>query len=138
MEPRYRVDPAGGSGQALMNPAIPSVALLTALAAPITPRRVPLSAPGGGRGGLAAGPPQENPNPFSVEWQLPLPTRDLIGREDNPDVVVDVRDMTRGAGADLELFADASRSAWERGGPLSLSGGLSDVAKEGVGGGGAA
>jgi hypothetical protein len=128
--PRYRVDPDGGSGQALMNPAVPSVALLTALAAPATPVVSP-SAPGSGRGGLAADPPQENPNPFSVEWQLPLPTRDLITREDNRDVVVDVGDMTRGAGADLELFVDASPSVWERGGTLTLSGGCRIPPKRG-------
>jgi hypothetical protein len=80
---------------------------------------------------LAAGPRRESPSAFSVEWQLPLPTRDLIVREDNGDVVVDVGDMTRGAGADLGVFVDASPSARERGGPLTLSAGFRIPPKRG-------
>jgi hypothetical protein len=133
----HRADPSGDRGRPRTNPAIPSLALLTALAAPATPVASP-SARGGGRGDLAADPPQEHPNPFSVEWQLPLPTRDLIVQQGNRDVVVDVRDTTRGDAADLELFVAASHSVWKRGGHLTLSGGLSDATKEGVGGAGAA
>jgi anti-anti-sigma factor len=47
---------------------------------------------------------------------------DLIGRHDNRDVVVDLRDMTVADGAHLKLFVDVSRHAWERGGHLTLSG----------------
>jgi hypothetical protein len=82
---------------------------------------------GGGRGDLVAGPPQEQPSAFSVEWQLPLPTRDLIVQQDTREVVVDVRDVARVAA--LELFVAASPSAWERGGHLTRSGGLSDTPK---------
>jgi anti-anti-sigma factor len=46
---------------------------------------------------------------------------DLIHQAVHPDVVVDVRDMTVGDGADLQLFVDASHRARERGGRLALS-----------------
>lgn len=77
MNPQNCVDPSVDRRRPLTNRAIPNPALLTA---------------------LAAGPRRESPSAFSVEWQLPLPTRDLIVREDNGDVVVDVGDMTRGPG----------------------------------------
>ena len=74
VEARNGVDPRVGRGQPLTNPAIPSLALLTAFAAPVTPVVSPCT-PGGGRGGLAADPAQDNPNQFMVEWQLPLSKR---------------------------------------------------------------
>jgi anti-anti-sigma factor len=47
---------------------------------------------------------------------------DLIHQEAHPDVVVDIRDMTVGDGADLELFVDTAHCARERGGHLAVSG----------------
>src|SRR5687768_4369713 len=47
---------------------------------------------------------------------------DLIHQAAHPDVVVDIRDMTVGDGADLELFVDTSHCARQRGGHLALSG----------------
>lgn len=52
--------------------------------------------------------------------------------------MVDVRDMTRGDGADFELFVAASHSVWERGGHLTPERRAWDAIKEGVGGAGAA
>ena len=51
---------------------------------------------------------------------------DLIDQQGNRNVVLDLRDMTLGDGADLELFVDASHHAQELGGRLTLSG-LCDV-----------
>lgn len=48
VDPRYRADPSGDRGRPLTNPAIPSLALLTALAAPATPVASP------SRAGVAA------------------------------------------------------------------------------------
>jgi anti-anti-sigma factor len=47
---------------------------------------------------------------------------DLVHQAAHPDIVVDIRDMTVGDGADLELFVDTSHCARERGGHLALSG----------------
>jgi anti-anti-sigma factor len=47
---------------------------------------------------------------------------DLIDQQGNRNVVVDLRDMTLGDGADHELFVDAARRAREGGGYLTLSG----------------
>ena len=47
---------------------------------------------------------------------------DLIDQHGNRNVVVDLRDMTVAAGADLELFVDASHRARDGGGHLTLSG----------------
>lgn len=55
-------------------------------------------------------------------WQLRQILSDLIHQAAHPDVVVDIRDMTVGDGADLELFVDTSHCARERGGHLALSG----------------
>jgi anti-anti-sigma regulatory factor len=46
---------------------------------------------------------------------------DLIDQQGNRNVVVDLRDLTVGDGADLEPFVDATRSARQGGGHLVLS-----------------
>ena len=46
---------------------------------------------------------------------------DLIHQQGNRRVVLDLRDMTVGDGADLELFVEAARRAREGGGYLTLS-----------------
>ena len=47
---------------------------------------------------------------------------DLIDQQGKRNLVIDLRDMTVGDGADLELFVEAWHCAWERGGHLKLSG----------------
>lgn len=46
---------------------------------------------------------------------------DLIDEQGNRNLVIDLRDMTVGEGADLELFVDGSDCASERGEHLTLS-----------------
>lgn len=115
MNPQNRVDSSADRRRPLTNRAIPNPALLTA---------------------LAAGPRRESPSAFSVEWQLPLPTRDLIVREDNGDVVVDVGDMTS-RGRPGGVRGRVAQRPGARGSPHPERR-LSDTTKEGVGGGGAA